>query len=275
MSTTPPSYTAPIDLTDSEFSSLDEAFIDAPEPLRLLDGVMLDGFLAGVLVQPRLIDSSEWLRAAFEAEDGEEAEGEEAGASSRSLLDSAPEWAEQVVPLVVRRHAALNRKIVEEGSFDPFILEVDEDVEAQDTEGAEAASPDEDDELAKLPPVSQALAPWVYGFQLACLKFESLLDSTDDAVMLALARLFRHLPPEDEQMADLVATMNQESPLDTIDEAIDDLVACVVDLSDLTHDDRYHVETVRRAAPKVGRNEPCPCGSGKKFKQCHGKTASA
>ena len=25
------------------------------------------------------------------------------------------------------------------------------------------------------------------------------------------------------------------------------------------------------ALPKVGRNEPCPCGSGKKFKQCHGK----
>ncbi|RJX31601.1 MAG: preprotein translocase subunit SecA [Oxalobacter sp.] len=25
------------------------------------------------------------------------------------------------------------------------------------------------------------------------------------------------------------------------------------------------------AVPKVGRNEPCPCGSGKKFKQCHGK----
>ena len=26
-----------------------------------------------------------------------------------------------------------------------------------------------------------------------------------------------------------------------------------------------------RQTPKVGRNEPCPCGSGKKFKQCHGK----
>ena len=25
------------------------------------------------------------------------------------------------------------------------------------------------------------------------------------------------------------------------------------------------------AMPKVGRNDPCPCGSGKKFKQCHGK----
>ena len=26
-----------------------------------------------------------------------------------------------------------------------------------------------------------------------------------------------------------------------------------------------------RAEAKVGRNEPCPCGSGKKYKQCHGK----
>ena len=26
-----------------------------------------------------------------------------------------------------------------------------------------------------------------------------------------------------------------------------------------------------RASPKIGRNDPCPCGSGKKYKQCHGK----
>ena len=30
------------------------------------------------------------------------------------------------------------------------------------------------------------------------------------------------------------------------------------------------VETYRRARPRVGRNEPCPCGSGKKYKRCHG-----
>ncbi|GMO22725.1 MAG: preprotein translocase subunit SecA [Termitinemataceae bacterium] len=29
--------------------------------------------------------------------------------------------------------------------------------------------------------------------------------------------------------------------------------------------------TVVRTTPKVGRNEPCPCGSGKKYKQCHGR----
>jgi preprotein translocase subunit SecA len=30
---------------------------------------------------------------------------------------------------------------------------------------------------------------------------------------------------------------------------------------------------IMRDEPKVGRNEPCPCGSGKKFKQCHGRLA--
>jgi preprotein translocase subunit SecA len=32
-------------------------------------------------------------------------------------------------------------------------------------------------------------------------------------------------------------------------------------------------QTVKAAVPRVGRNEPCPCGSGKKYKQCHGKLA--
>jgi len=26
-----------------------------------------------------------------------------------------------------------------------------------------------------------------------------------------------------------------------------------------------------KVGPKIGRNDPCPCGSGKKYKQCHGK----
>ena len=33
--------------------------------------------------------------------------------------------------------------------------------------------------------------------------------------------------------------------------------------------------TVQRKVPKVGRNEPCPCGSGKKYKKCHGSPKNA
>ena len=31
--------------------------------------------------------------------------------------------------------------------------------------------------------------------------------------------------------------------------------------------------TIRREGKKIGRNDPCPCGSGKKYKQCCGKNA--
>ena len=30
-------------------------------------------------------------------------------------------------------------------------------------------------------------------------------------------------------------------------------------------------QPVLREGPKIGRNDPCPCGSGKKYKQCHGQ----
>ncbi|MBA3501679.1 MAG: SEC-C domain-containing protein, partial [Deltaproteobacteria bacterium] len=39
--------------------------------------------------------------------------------------------------------------------------------------------------------------------------------------------------------------------------------------------DAGKAEPVRRDRPKVGRNDPCPCGSGKKYKKCHGKDEEA
>ncbi len=34
---------------------------------------------------------------------------------------------------------------------------------------------------------------------------------------------------------------------------------------------RSKPETFKRTEEKIGRNAPCPCGSGKKYKHCHGK----
>jgi uncharacterized protein YecA (UPF0149 family) len=45
---------------------------------------------------------------------------------------------------------------------------------------------------------------------------------------------------------------------------------------DCNHDhDHLHVpaQPYRRETPKLGRNDPCFCGSGKKFKKCHGSAA--
>jgi len=38
-----------------------------------------------------------------------------------------------------------------------------------------------------------------------------------------------------------------------------------------TGGDDAPVKTVRRDEPKLGRNDPCYCGSGKKYKKCHGQ----
>jgi SEC-C motif-containing protein len=41
--------------------------------------------------------------------------------------------------------------------------------------------------------------------------------------------------------------------------------------------DEGHVipQTIFRTGPKVGRNDPCPCGSGKKYKHCCGRTGNS
>jgi uncharacterized protein YchJ len=39
------------------------------------------------------------------------------------------------------------------------------------------------------------------------------------------------------------------------------------------HEHEHFALPIRRSEPKVGRNDPCPCGSGKKYKKCCGASA--
>jgi uncharacterized protein YecA (UPF0149 family) len=46
---------------------------------------------------------------------------------------------------------------------------------------------------------------------------------------------------------------------------------CRHDHHDDHHGHHHAIQTpFQREAPKLGRNDPCHCGSGKKFKKCHG-----
>jgi uncharacterized protein len=53
----------------------------------------------------------------------------------------------------------------------------------------------------------------------------------------------------------------------------DGLADAIVDIREYWAALRTPPQTVRRVTPKTGRNDPCPCGSGKKFKQCCGATS--
>ncbi len=271
------------DLSDAEFDELDELLAITPEPLEPLDASMLDGYLAGVLVQPRLIPIEEWLPPIFDYE-------------GRELPDDVdPAWLARIRALVERRFASLNHSMLEQGWFYPVVLDLEADeADADGTaeDAAEGAAPEAaaqadakvdakvdanadepvDPDAPQLPddPITQALLPWVGGFEYAAVTFPDLHEQADDNINALLARLYRHLPAETPEEVEIVELLDKEHPLKNIDEAIEDLILTVVDLQEATEQQRYHVEQVRRDSPKLGRNDPCHCGSGKKFKNCHG-----
>lgn len=242
-------------LSDPEISELDDLLAAIPEPLEALDVVMLDGYLCGVLAQPVLVDAAEWLPPALDWNWGDP---DQPGAG-HPLTPETPGWHaakhERLLSLVSRHHAVLERQLREEAWFDPIVMEPD-DEQGRPLEGAAAIGP--------------ALAAWAVGFEHALNHFPALESLTDGELPDLLACLRRHLPEQEGEEMAYTKALDAEHPLRTLTEAIGDLVENIVAICDLARGERLKVETVRRVGPKVGRNDPCPCGSGRKFKQCHG-----
>jgi preprotein translocase subunit SecA len=91
--------------------------------------------------------------------------------------------------------------------------------------------------------------------------FAAMLDAIRDDVVRLLLTVRVQSPEEVEAAVDPeVSLQNIQYHHSDYDEA---LPASTAEAS--------HNAPVRNLMPKVGRNEPCPCGSGKKYKQCHGK----
>jgi uncharacterized protein len=93
-------------------------------------------------------------------------------------------------------------------------------------------------------------------------------DSEDGAFFAScLDHVFALLLPAD----DLERYLADEYPGQTLsrDDLVDEACFAVQDLRLMAIEQAPRPET-RRVAPQPGRNDPCPCGSGKKFKKCHG-----
>lgn len=253
-----PAVAAPAPLSDAEITELDDLLAAIPEPLQALDVVMLDGYLCGVLAQPVLIDAARWLPPIFDWNCGDP-EQPDAG----TALDAeTPGWHaakhERLLALVGRHHTVLERQLREDAWFDPLVMQPQDDAGAP-LEGAAAIGP--------------AFAPWAVGFEHALNQFPELeaLSAPDLPDLLACLR--RHLPEQSGDELAYTKALDAEHPLRSMDAAIEELVGTVVEVCDLARGERLKVQTVRRAGPKLGRNDPCHCGSGRKFKQCHGREA--
>jgi uncharacterized protein len=231
------------DLNDEEIRELDELLAAVPAPWEAMDVVMLDGYLCGLLVQPTPPSKSEWLPPIF---------GEHETPFHTDVAGWSIAQQERLEALIAQRWAAIEDGLIDQGWFDPIVP------------GSEEAT--------ALTPPFEGLGFWVSGFEWALAHFTALEDKGLPDVPDLLDSLWRHLPEQDETQAAMTQALDQEHPLHTLDGAIEQLVFDVGDLHAVALRERLHVEPIKRESPKIGRNDPCHCGSERKYKHCHGGT---
>lgn len=184
-------------LSDADITRLQELLDRVPEPLEPLDTMALDGFLCGVILQPKPIPPERWLPVVTDIE-------------GRALPASYP--AAELHTLVRRRHAELSAAIGERQWFDPWVYQLDED-----------ASP------------SETVLPWVAGFAAAMDLFPGVMGAEDPELIEPLALLYRHFDPEDLEDADaLLEVIETLEPPGDLSEAVEDLVRSLMLIADVT-----------------------------------------
>ena len=231
-------------LTDAEIHEIDKLLGEVPEPYETLDAVLLDGYLCGVLVQPVILPRDEWLAPIFGSE----------GVPTPDAPGWSPVKHNRLLTLIERRYNELLRDILEEGWFDPIVPALEDD-DGKPLKGKESM---------------EGLGYWVAGLEWALANFPQLEEQGLAGVPDLLDSLWRHLPEQDETQQEMTKALDLEHPLRNLDEGIEALVFDIVDLAQIGVAERHKVATVVRDEPKIGRNDPCPCGSAKKYKMCHG-----
>lgn len=231
MTTTSKPATQP--LSEIEMERLQDLLDALPAPLEPLDISMLDGYLVGVLLQPKAVPAHQWLRPILDSEGRELPPG----------LQTEP-----ILALCKRRHQQLNRTIVERQWFDPWVFELGDEEE------------DEDADLDSDP--SEVLLPWVAGFALATEIFPELMRQEASQLLEPLAAIYRHLDPDDlEDADDLLEEIESLEPPADLEEAVEALVSACLMLADIT---RPQAQAPRPAAarPGPGRRTPPRHGGG-------------
>jgi uncharacterized protein len=235
---TPPDLKRPLD--DSERARLG-AFLSRLSNPKAMDLETLDGFLCGVVVGPVAILPSEFLPVIW----GGELSDEDAFASEVQF--------QEILSLILRLMNQVAAAFQDRGVYLP--------------------------ELEERSDGSRIGHRWAAGFMRAVdlrrpLWSGLIQDENESGAVLPIALLAGEVDPE--WLSKSFSAVEQ-------DEQLQYMLAGAVRIhqyflarrGEFPQDVRpQRSAPVRREGPKVGRNEPCPCGSGRKFKQCCGASGA-
>lgn len=226
----------PQPLTDAEFDKLSDVLKRFGDK-RAMNLEMLDGFLAALICSPDNVPPSEYLPEIW---GGDMINEPEFGA--QPLL-------QEFLSLVIRHRNATCRTLQSGEVYLPLLLE--------DESGVAHAN------------------DWANGFmrgmEMRRQGWAALMDDEEHGGSLVSIFALAHEHHPDPEMRPYSEPINAELR----DKLVVGAAAGVMAIYDYFESERLlaarqHVAatTFRRDAPKIGRNEPCPCGSGKKFKHC-------
>jgi uncharacterized protein len=207
--TAPPRHVGPVGalasrpLDDAEIDELQRLLDAVPSPLESLDVSALDGFLCGVIVQPRRIAVERWRPFVTDVE----------GRPLPPGFDGR-----RLHALVARREAELRGAIERREWFDPWVFELDADpaMEGEVGRGSDPAY------------------PWVAGLAAALETFPALLGNDESVLLEPLALLYRHLDADDLEDAEtLLAEIEALEPPADLAAAVEELVRATLLLADV------------------------------------------
>ena len=105
-------------------------------------------------------------------------------------------------------------------------------------------------------------------FKLESVKlFDSMVNDINYNTVSVLMRC--QLPVEDSEEVREAPAQVEETPRSKMKETKEDITEAGQEPIDTRAQENH--QPVVNEQPKIGRNDPCPCGSGKKYKNCHGK----
>ncbi|MDQ2696857.1 MAG: UPF0149 family protein [Pseudomonadota bacterium] len=223
-------------LSDAEYQELEDFLTSDAVPDDCMDLSTLNGFLTALLVGPVPLPPSLWLPAVWGEEEGQEMAFESADQASR------------IVSLIMRMYNTIARQLqAAPREFAPLLYQSEVDGE----------------------PVP-VLEGWCMGFM------EGVHHGGSAWMPLAESETAKALTPmllfgTEEGLKELKAGADQAA--EQRREWANLLGYCVAMIDDFWLPYRRQEMAATqpvRAVPKAGRNDPCPCGSGKKFKKCCG-----
>jgi uncharacterized protein len=227
-------------LSDAEIDELNDFLADGAIEETSMDVSTLEGFLTAIAIGPRAVPPSEWLPWIWDMYEAE-ADAEFANEGQANRIRS----------LIMRHYNAVIRTLMADpASFEPIFWRGDQWGAAEWSEGFLLGFQFNDEAWAAL---SIGQPTWFTPF---------LRLGTEDGVKI---------------------TSKDRSAEKWVDEIESSLVRIHAYWNEMRGseppgliDDDCHfgaqdeVAQVVRSGPKIGRNDPCPCGSGKKFKKCCG-----